>query len=128
MSWNLDHCIFLILFAFLLLVYIVSAAGTVTALILIYENLELVHNAFRKKDWSVRYHINITRGKGYFIDDMNNGGDNICKMTEFLIGKIFGQFGECIFCLVIIIQMGVNSIPLLADFSFTHMRTNFQAI
>ena len=50
----------------------------------------LVHNAFRKKDGSVRYtHIKVTRAKGHFTHDINGGGDgmytadNICKMTEF---------------------------------------------
>ena len=62
----------------------------------------LVHNAFRKKDGSVRYtHIKITRGKGYFTHNINGGGDsmctadNICKMIEFLIDNIFVQFGGC---------------------------------
>ena len=46
----------------------------------------LVHNAFRNKDGSVRYtHIKVTRAKGYFTHDINGGGDNmytadnICK-------------------------------------------------
>ena len=46
----------------------------------------LVHNAFRKKDGSVRYtHIKVTRAKGYFTHDINGGrdnmysADNICK-------------------------------------------------
>ena len=38
----------------------------------------LVHNAFRKKDWSVRYtHIKVTRVKGYFTHDINGSGDNM---------------------------------------------------
>ena len=38
----------------------------------------LVHNAFRKKDGSVRYtHIIVRRTKGYFIHDTNGGGDNM---------------------------------------------------
>ena len=38
----------------------------------------LVHNAFRKKDGSVRYtHIKVTRAKGYFTHDINSGGDNM---------------------------------------------------
>ena len=56
----------------------------------------LVHNAFRKKDGSVRYtHIKLTRAKGYFTHDINGGGDNmftadsICEMIEFLIDKEF---------------------------------------
>ena len=51
----------------------------------------LVHNAFRKKDGSVRYtHIKVTRAKGYFTHDINMGednmytADNIFKMIEFL--------------------------------------------
>ena len=47
----------------------------------------LVHNAFRKKDGSVRYtKIKVTRAKGYFTYDINDGrdnmytADNICKM------------------------------------------------
>ena len=82
----------------------------------------LVHNAFRKKDGSVRYtHIKITRAKGYFAHDINGGGDNmytadnICKMIEFLIDNIFMQFGGLLFRQIIGIPMGTNCAPLLAD-------------
>ena len=82
----------------------------------------LVHNAFRKKDGSVRYaHIKLTRAKGYFTHDINGGGDNmftadsICEMIEFLIDNIFVQFGVCLFRQVIGIPMGTNCAPLLAD-------------
>ena len=81
----------------------------------------LVHNAFRKKDGSVRYtHIKVTRAKGYFTHDINGSrdnmytADNICKMTEFLIDNIFVQFGGCLFRQVIRIPMGTNCAPLLA--------------
>ena len=38
----------------------------------------LVHNALRKKDGSVRYtHIKVTRAQGYFTHDINGGGDNM---------------------------------------------------
>ena len=38
----------------------------------------LVHNAFRKKDGSVRYtDIKATRAKGYFTHDISGGGDNM---------------------------------------------------
>ena len=38
----------------------------------------LVHNAFRKKDGSVRYtHIKVTRAQGYFTHDINGSGDNM---------------------------------------------------
>ena len=63
----------------------------------------LVLNAFRKKDGSVRYtHIKVTRAQGHFTHDINGSGDNmytadnICKMIEFLIE-------------------GTNCAPLLAD-------------
>ena len=82
----------------------------------------LVHNAFRKKDGSVRYtHIKVTRAKGYFTHDINGSGDNmytadnICKMIEFLIDNIFVQFGGRLFCQAIGIPMGTNCVPLLAD-------------
>ena len=81
-----------------------------------------VHNAFRKKDGSVRYiHIKVTRAKGYFTHDFNGGGDgmytadNICKMIEFLIHNIFVQFGGSLFRQMIGIPMGTNCAPLLAD-------------
>ena len=41
--------------------------------------------------------------------------DNICKMIEFLIDNIFVQFGERLFCQMILIPMGTNCAPLLAD-------------
>ena len=76
----------------------------------------LVHNAFRKKDGSVRYtHIKVTRAKGYFTHDKNSSGDNICKMIEFLIDNIFVQFGGRLFRQAIGIPMGTNCAPLLAD-------------
>ena len=38
----------------------------------------LVHNSFKRRDGSNRYtHIKITSGKGYFIDTINPGGDNL---------------------------------------------------
>ena len=82
----------------------------------------LVHNAFRKKDGSVRYtHIKVTRAQGYFTHDINGGGDNmytadnICKLIEFLIDNIFVQFVGRLFCQVIGIPMRTNCAPLLAD-------------
>ena len=82
----------------------------------------LVHNAFRKKDGSVRYtHIKVERGKGYFTHDINGGedsmytADNVCKMIEFLIDNIFVQFGGRLFRQMIGIPMGANCAPLLAD-------------
>ena len=61
------------------------------------------------------------RAKGYFIHDINGGGDNmytadkICKMIEFLIDNIFVQFGGRLFRQIIGIPMGTNCAPLLAD-------------
>ena len=93
----------------------------------------LVHNAFRKKDWSVRHiHIKVTSSKGYFTHDIGGGrdnmytADNICQMIGFLIDNIFVQFGGCLFHQVIGIPMGTNCAPYyLLTFSFTHMRMNF---
>ena len=82
----------------------------------------LVHNAFRNKNGSVRYtHIKVTRAKGYFTQNITGDGDNIytadiiCEMTEFLIDNIFVQFGGRLFRQVIGIPMGINCAPLLAD-------------
>ena len=86
------------------------------------HNAFSVHNAFRKKDGSVRYtYIKVTRAKGYFTHDINDGGDgmytadNICRMIEYLIDHIFVQFGGRLFRQVIGIPMGTNCAPLLAD-------------
>ena len=91
----------------------------------------LVHNAFRNKDGSLKYtHIKVTRAQGYFTHDTNGGGDNtytadnICKMIEILIDNIFVQFGGHLFRQVIGIPMGIV-LHYLLTFSFTHMRTNF---
>ena len=77
-----------------------------------------MHNAFRKKDESVRYtHIKVTRAKPYFTHDINGGrngmytADNICKMIEFLIDNIFVQLGGRRFCQMIGIPMGTNCVP-----------------
>ena len=80
----------------------------------------LVHNAFRKKDGTVRYtHIKVTRAQEYFTHDINGSGDNmytadnVCKMIEF--GNIFVEFEGCLFRHVIGIPMGSKCAPLLAD-------------
>ena len=80
------------------------------------------HNAFRKKDGSVRYtHIKVTRAKVYFTHDINGGGDNmytadnICKMIEIIIDNTFVQFGGRLFHQAIGIPMRTNCDPLLAD-------------
>ena len=77
----------------------------------------LVHNAFRKEDGSVRYtNIKVARAQSYFTHDINGSGDNmytaekICKMIEFLIFNIFVQFGGHLFHQVIGIPMGTKSI------------------
>ena len=64
----------------------------------------LVHNSFKRRGGSNRYtHIKITSGKGYFIDTINLGADNlytadqICRMVEFLIDNIFVKFGGSLF-------------------------------
>ena len=82
----------------------------------------LVHNAFRKNDGSVRYtYIKVTRAKGYFAHEMNGGGDNmysadnICKMIEFLTNNNFVQFRGSLFRQMIGIPMGTNCAPLLTD-------------
>ena len=82
----------------------------------------LIHNSFKRRNGSNRYtHIKITSGKGYFIDTINPGGDNlytadqICRMVEFLINNIFAKFGRCLFRQIIGNPMGTNCAPLLAD-------------
>ena len=82
----------------------------------------LIHNSFNRRNGSNRYtHIKTTSGKGYFIDTINPGGDNlctahqICRMVEFLNDNIFVKFGRCLFRQVIGIPMGTNCTPLLAD-------------
>ena len=82
----------------------------------------IVHNSFKWRNGSNRYtHIKITDGKGYFIDTINPGGDNlytadqICRVVEFLMDNIFVKFGGCLFHQVIGIPMGTNCDPLLAD-------------
>ena len=88
----------------------------------------LVHNAFRKKDGSVRYtYIKVTRAKGYFTHDINGGGgnvyitDNICKTIAFLIDDIFVQFEGRLFRQVIGNPMTTNCAPFHADlFLYSH--------
>ena len=81
----------------------------------------LVHNAFRKKDESVRYtHIKVARAKGYFTQNINGGrdgmytADNICKMIELLIGFTI-QFTRYLLHQMTGIPLGTNCAPLLAD-------------
>ena len=82
----------------------------------------LVHNAFRKKDGTVRYtHIKVTRAKGYFAHGVN-GGETRCilqitfaKWFKFLVDNTLVQFRGRLFCQVIGLPMGTNCAPLLAD-------------
>ena len=52
--------------------------------------------------------------RGYFIETIDPGGDNlytadqICRMVEFLIDNIFVKFGGCLFRQVIGIPVGTN--------------------
>ena len=96
---------------------------------------DLVQNAFRKKDGSVRYtQIKATRSKVYFNHDLNGGRDNmydadnikiLYKITEFLIDNILVQFGGCLFRQVIGIPRERTVLHYLLTFSITHMRMNF---
>ena len=59
----------------------------------------LVQNSFKRRHGSNRYtHIKITSGKGYFIDTINRGGDNLytadqtCRMVKLVIDNIFVKF------------------------------------
>ena len=92
----------------------------------------LIQNSFKRSNGSNRYtHIKITSGKGYFIDTINPGGDNlytadqICRMVEFLIDNIFDKFGGCLFHQVIGIPMGTNCAPLPADLFLYSYQTEF---
>ena len=78
----------------------------------------LVHNSFKRRDGSNRYiHIKIISVKGYFIDTISPGGDNlhtadqICRMVEFLIDNIFVKFGGYLFRQIIGIPLGTNCAP-----------------
>ena len=92
------------------------------------RNSNLVNNAFRKKDWSVKYtHIKVTRAEGCFTHDINGGEDNIYtadnffKMIELLFYNIFMQFGGRLFH-----QVNERSVlHYLPTFFFTYMGTNF---
>ena len=79
----------------------------------------LIHNSFKRRNGSNRYtHIKITSGKGYFIDTINPGGDNlytadqICRMVEFMIDNIFVKFGGYLFSQVIWDSNGNELCPL----------------
>ena len=92
----------------------------------------LIHNSFKWRNGSNRYtHIKITNGKGYFIDTINPGGDNlytadqICGMVGFLIDNIFVRFEGCLFRQVIGIPMGTNCAPLQADFFLYSHESDF---
>ena len=76
------------------------------------------------------YRVKITSGKGYFIDTINPGGDNlytadqICRMVEFLIDNIFVKLGECPFVRSCEIPMGRFVSPCQPTSFFTPMKVN----
>ena len=57
--------------------------------------------------------------KGYFIDTISHGGDNlytadqISRMVEFLVDNIFVKFGGCLSLQAVGSPMGTNCAPLL---------------
>ena len=78
----------------------------------------LVQDSFKRRNGSNRYtHIKITSGKGYFIDTIIPGGDNldtgdqICRMVKFFIDEMFVKFRGCLFRQVIGIPMETNCAP-----------------
>ena len=54
----------------------------------------IINNAFKHKNGATRYtHINVGRNKNYFTNDPLNGDNkytasDICKMIEFLVGRL----------------------------------------
>ena len=55
----------------------------------------LVHNAFRKKDGSVRYtHIEVTKAKGYFTYDINGSRDSMYLRLEKSFNKFYGRYHD----------------------------------
>ena len=91
----------------------------------------LVHNSFNRRDGSDRYtHIKITSGKGYFMDTISPGGDNlyttdqICRTVEFLIDNILLSLEDVFFVRSLGFQWE-RIVPLLADSFFTTMKVNF---
>ena len=46
----------------------------------------LVHNPFKKKDGSTRYtHIKVGQRKGYFINSINGGGENLYTADQIFL-------------------------------------------
>ena len=82
----------------------------------------LTHNSFKMRDGSARYtHIKVGQRKGYSINSINGGGENvhiayqICRRIDFLEGNIFVKFEVSLFRQIIGIPMRTNCSPLLAD-------------
>ena len=81
----------------------------------------IINNAFKHKNGATRYtHIKVGRNKSYFTSDPLNGdnkytANDICKMIEFLVDKIYVRFGGQLFRQMVGIPMGTNCAPLLAD-------------
>ena len=81
----------------------------------------IINNAFNPKNGATQYtHIKVGRNKSYFTSDPLNGdnkytANDICKMTEFLVGNIYIRFGGQLFRQMVGIPMGTNCAPLLAD-------------
>ena len=81
----------------------------------------IINNAFKHKNGATRYtHIEAGRNRSYFTSDPLHGdnkyiGNDICKMTEFLVDNIFVRFGGQLSRLMVGIPMGINCVPLLDD-------------
>ena len=60
-------------------------------------------NALKHKNGATRYtHIKVGQNESYFISNPLNGdnkytGNDICKMTEFLVDNIYVKFGGLLF-------------------------------
>ena len=81
----------------------------------------IINNAFKHKNGATRYtHIKLGRNKSYFTNDPLNGDNkytpnDICKMIEFLVDKMYVRFCGQLFQDMVGIPMGTNCVPLLAD-------------
>ena len=80
----------------------------------------LVHNPFRKKDGSLRYtHNKVARSKGYFIHDINGGGDNMYTADNVCsLGGVFRKSSKFHFCYTLTLEKLLWCFSIWVNLSF----------
>ena len=94
----------------------------------------IIRKSFMFKNGKCRYkYLVLGHEESYFVKEHSDSKhkyseDDIIKMLEFLVDKIFVVFAGKVFQQIVGIPMGTNCARLLADIFLTHMKQNLYSL